>query len=148
MCVVYGVDCRNANIEVELTHTLQAHSGGGTSLNCTPSIVQKLASGADATGTLMACHAQKQWIGNQEAFSGNYHIIASGKSRKYIIRRLTPLECDRLQGYPDNWSQVSYKGKPMSDSARYRMDGNSVAIPCVVRVLGGIAAETQDLVSV
>ncbi|MDD3021784.1 MAG: DNA cytosine methyltransferase [Alphaproteobacteria bacterium] len=69
------------------------------------------------------------------------------KNRKYIIRRLTPLECERLQGYPDGWTDIKYKNKPMSDSARYRMEGNSVAIPCVVRVLGGIVAQTQDLVS-
>jgi DNA (cytosine-5)-methyltransferase 1 len=74
-------------------------------------------------------------------------VVIKGKPRKYIIRRLTPLECERLQGYPDGWTAITYKNKPMSDSARYRMCGNSVAIPCVVRVLGGIVAQTQDLVS-
>jgi DNA (cytosine-5)-methyltransferase 1 len=50
-------------------------------------------------------------------------------------RRLTPLECDRLQGYPDNWTLIP----GASDSARYKADGNSVAIPCVEYVAEGIA---------
>ena len=45
------------------------------------------------------------------------------------VRRLTPVECCRLQGFPDDWLDVEYKGKPLSDSARYRMLGNAVAVP-------------------
>ena len=44
-----------------------------------------------------------------------------------LIRRLTPLECERLQGFPDGWTEIP----GASDSARYRALGNSVAIPCV-----------------
>ena len=44
-----------------------------------------------------------------------------------LIRRLTPLECERLQGFPDGWTDIP----GASDSARYRALGNSVAIPCV-----------------
>lgn len=46
------------------------------------------------------------------------------------VRRLTPTECERLQGYPDGWTALSY-GKPQADSARYRQLGNSVAVPVV-----------------
>lgn len=56
-----------------------------------------------------------------------------GKNR--LIRRLTPLECERLQGYPDFWTDIP----GASDSARYKALGNSVAIPCVEHVLRGIA---------
>lgn len=45
------------------------------------------------------------------------------------VRRLTPLECERLQGFPDNWTAFGHDGKPMSDSARYRMTGNAVPVP-------------------
>lgn len=44
------------------------------------------------------------------------------------VRRLTPVECERLQGYPDGWTATS-NGKPQSDSARYRQLGNSIAVP-------------------
>ena len=44
------------------------------------------------------------------------------------VRRLTPRECDRLQGFPDDYTLVQYKGKPMADGPRYRMLGNSMAV--------------------
>ena len=52
-----------------------------------------------------------------------------------LIRRLTPLECERLQGFPDGWTDIP----GASDSARYKALGNSVAIPCVEFILQGIA---------
>ena len=55
-----------------------------------------------------------------------------------LIRRLTPLECERLQGFPDGWTDI----EGASDSARYKALGNSVAIPCVDYVLQGIAWAT------
>lgn len=53
-----------------------------------------------------------------------------------LIRRLTPLECERLQGFPDGWTDIP----GASDSPRYKALGNSVAIPCVEYVMAGIAA--------
>lgn len=55
-----------------------------------------------------------------------------------LIRRLTPLECERLQGFPDGWTDI----EGASDSARYKALGNSVAIPCVDYVLQGIVWAT------
>ena len=52
-----------------------------------------------------------------------------------LIRRLTPLECERLQGFPDGWTEIP----GASDSARYRALGNSVAIPCVEYLFRGVA---------
>ena len=49
----------------------------------------------------------------------------------FLIRRLVPIECERLQGYPDGWTDVP----GASDSARYRALGNSVAIPCVEYIM-------------
>jgi len=45
------------------------------------------------------------------------------------VRRLTPLECERLQGWPDNWTRLTADGKPIPDSHRYRMIGNGVVAP-------------------
>ena len=59
----------------------------------------KTASGKEVFGTLAASMGEKQWLGNQEAFSGDYHIMDAD----YIVRRLTPTECARLQGFPDWW---------------------------------------------
>ncbi len=49
----------------------------------------------------------------------------------WCVRRLMPVECERLQGMPDHYTLVPYRGKPASDAPRYRAIGNSMAVPCV-----------------
>ena len=63
-------------------------------------------------------------------------ICQQAESCAYLIRRLTPLECERLQGFPDGWTDIP----GASDSARYKALGNSVAIPCVEFIMSRIAA--------
>lgn len=54
----------------------------------------------------------------------------------YIVRRLTPLECERLQGFPDYWTDVPYRGREHApDTPRYKACGNSMAVP-VMRWIG------------
>lgn len=70
--------------------------------------------------------------GNQEGISNN--AVATG----LIVRRLTPLECERLQGFPDGYTMIPWKGKPPEncpDGPRYRALGNSMAVP-VMRWIG------------
>ena len=64
-----------------------------------------LASGKKNTGTLMANASDKLWLGNQDAFSGDYFPIEK-HSTHYIVRRLTPTECARLQGFADRWGDI------------------------------------------
>lgn len=56
----------------------------------------------------------------------------------YIIRRLTPVECERLQGYPDNWTKYGADGTEIADTARYKAIGNSICVFCAERVYLGI----------
>ena len=79
----------------------------------------------DKTGALNCMHDQQA-------------VIHSAKPpRRYIVRRLTPLECCRLQGFPDWWED----GANGSDSARYKMWGNGIALPCAADVMRRIAKE-------
>jgi DNA (cytosine-5)-methyltransferase 1 len=48
-----------------------------------------------------------------------------------IIWRLTPRECERLQGFPDDWTALDDRGRPVSDTARYRAMGNAVTVPVI-----------------
>ena len=62
------------------------------------------------------------------------HAVAMGK----VLRRLTPLECERLQGFPDNHTRIPWRGKPAEecpDGHRYKAIGNSMAVP-VMRWIG------------
>ena len=65
----------------------------------------------------------------------SYQAVASAS----FVRRLTPVECERLQGFPDNWTAVS-AGKPQADSSRYKQTGNAVAVPVVQWILERIVA--------
>lgn len=58
------------------------------------------------------------------------------------VRRLTPRECERLQGFPDDFTLVPFQGRMMADGPRYKMLGNSMAVP-VMRKIG----ERIDMVS-
>ncbi|MCH5186812.1 MAG: DNA cytosine methyltransferase [Oscillospiraceae bacterium] len=76
----------------------------------------------------------------------NYSGVLLQKIWCWIARRLIPLECGRLQGYPDHWTDIGPwtddKGKlhkESSDTSQYRAYGNSIAVPCGLRVIGAIA---------
>lgn len=61
------------------------------------------------------------------------------------VRRLMPVECERLQGFPDGWTEVPVAGKPAADGPRYKQLGNSWAVPCVRWIGERIAAHIAEL---
>lgn len=97
--------------------------------------------GADASedgtgrGTPIIAFSHAAGIDNQPSSSSPPTMKAGHDTTPSVatdvgVRRLTPLECERLQGLTDDWTATS-NGEPQSDSARYRQLGNSVAVPCV-----------------
>ena len=81
---------------------------------------------------------------------GSENLAVAKNQHNYKVRRLTPTECERLQGYPDGWTkdiEIKYPNHTetqiVSDSARYKALGNSVAVPCVQFVMSGIARELK-----
>lgn len=63
----------------------------------------------------------------------------------YVVRRLTPTECERLQGFPDGHTDIPYKGKEHpADGPRYKALGNSMAVP-VMRWIGERIEEVDAL---
>lgn len=56
----------------------------------------------------------------------------------HLIRKLTPLECERLQGFPDGWTEYGTDGKKMSDSVRYKALGNAVSVPVPEAIAGAL----------
>lgn len=79
---------------------------------------------------------QVQWAsGGGQVLNDTAQALRSGAEHNYqfvqtpmLVRRLTPTECLRLQGFPDNWLDLN---PPLSDSAKYRMVGNAVAVPVI-----------------
>jgi DNA (cytosine-5)-methyltransferase 1 len=76
---------------------------------------------------------------------GNQHGVLTPMA----VRRLTPVECERLQGFPDNWSRIPWKGKSENecpDGPRYKACGNSMAVP-VMRWIGERIAAVDSTLS-
>jgi len=83
--------------------------------------------------------------------TANIRAASGGSSRSYVadmaVRRLTPRECERLQGFPDDFTLVPYRGKPAADGNRYKALGNSMAVPVMawigqrIAMVEAIAAE-------
>ena len=103
------------------------HAKAGTGGNNLPLVAfQQNASGEVRQGDVAYTLNQ-----NSNASGRNTGMVAT----RMMVRRLTPRECERLQGFPDDWTATDAEGKHISDSARYRMLGNAVAVP-VARWIG------------
>lgn len=106
----------------DITHTLKAEGfdasedGTGRGQPIVP-----------VAGTLGANHGN---IKAEHAWTGQ--LVTSNDM---AVRRLTPTECERLQGFPDGWTDVPYRSKPAADGPRYKALGNSMAVP-VMRWIG------------
>jgi DNA (cytosine-5)-methyltransferase 1 len=61
------------------------------------------------------------------------------------VRRLTCVECERLQGFPDHYTDIKPKGKPTADGPRYKALGNSMAVP-VMNWIGQKIQKVEDLI--
>ena len=92
--------------------------------------------GAQATGTYIGegkFNAQKNNTGRQdiqqERNQPNNSNGRRGQTYSTNIRRLTPLECERLQGFPDNWTEG------VSDTQRYKVCGNAVSVPVIKEII-------------
>ena len=93
---------------------------------------------ADVTCTLNAAYGAKQGLEDQHALGGASMFVSDVVGKGMAVRRLTPTECERLQGFPDGFTQIPYRNKPADkcpDGPRYKALGNSMAVP-VMRWIG------------
>ncbi|MCP4566075.1 MAG: DNA cytosine methyltransferase [FCB group bacterium] len=126
---------------------VQWASGGGKIMNDT---AQALRSGAEHNYQFVAEPVAFSHIDNgRDAGDISPTLRSCSSSHVSIttqmrVRRLTPRECERLQGFPDDYTAVPHRGKPASDSARYKALGNSWAVPCA-RWIGERIQMFEDL---
>jgi len=106
-----------------------------------PSVYENHAQDSRVTGPLDVAPTVAAKFGTG---GGNVPLVGA-----MAVRRLTPIECERLQGFPDNWSRISWKGKPEDqcpDGPRYKACGNSMAVP-VMRWIGERIAGVESTLS-
>jgi DNA (cytosine-5)-methyltransferase 1 len=98
----------------------------------------------DVAPTLNAHFGDKQGLEDQHALNGAGHFVPGPQM---AVRRLTPRECERLQGFPDDYTLIPYRGKPADqcpDGPRYKALGNSMAVP-VMRWIGQSITQIDHL---
>lgn len=83
--------------------------------------------GADATDEGVTPTLRAMGFAESHANAGGQLAIAQG----WAVRRLTPLECERLQGFPDGYTAVPWRGGVLADGPRYKVLGNSMAVNCM-----------------
>ena len=97
---------------------------------------------ANAGGQVAVCVQEGQTGVREYETAGTVRSYAPGTQPggslirdRYAVRRLTPKECERLQGFTDDYTLIPYRGKPAADAPRYKAIGNSMAVP-VMRWIG------------
>ena len=115
-------DAANAACDVDLAGTLK--------VGVSPSCVGPVAAFAQNT------RDEVRFVGGSGSHVGALAAQPGTKQASHVmqgpaVRRLTPVECERLQGFPDGWTDVEYRGKPAPDTQRYKALGNSMAVPVI-----------------
>ncbi|MCL2381231.1 MAG: DNA cytosine methyltransferase [Treponema sp.] len=128
-------DCRNSVVNGDVSGTLQSKENGEYSLNYINPVVTFQYQRSDKY--------KKEDVSNTLA-KRDYKSATNLVVENYAVHRITPTECERLQGFPDDWTAYGHDGKPISDSARYRALGNSVAVPCVEFIMAGLRALGEE----
>lgn len=138
-----GMGRQDYESETLIAHTVAFHASPNCGAWETGERIDALTTSTDKTQHVVAFDLRGREGGAQ--FEGphetaNIRAASGGSSRSYVaerwaVRRLTPVECERLQGAPDGWTDIPRGGKECPDGPRYAALGNSWAVP-VVRWIG------------
>jgi len=125
MFIFYGNRVNDIRMQGDVINTLQARMGTGG--NNMPMVAFSHTQGLD--------------IQPSEEASPTLRANGGGMAAQYesVVRRLTPLECERLQGFPDGWTEGQ------TDTNRYKQLGNAVAVPVVEWLIDGIVSISQTV---
>jgi DNA (cytosine-5)-methyltransferase 1 len=142
----------NHSVAYSIREDAQANNFSATPLQVTPAL--------QALRPSVQSHHAQTFIAEQIAFNINARpdemkfetdisgtltrSQSAGVMQNMAVRRLTPTECERLQGFPDNYTSIPWRGKPDSpDAPRYKAMGNSMAVP-VMAWIGKRIQEVED----
>ena len=123
----FGFDCYNGDLTAGKQSTLGVNCGMSTGRNVVLCI--------DQGGGKSQANVQDNLSPTLTCTHGGEPAVCYEANLRYIVRRLTPLECERLQGYPDRWTDIgkwfdtNKKGHITADASRYKALGNSIALP-------------------
>ena len=125
--IAFSGQMSNPQTDVDMTQTLQAKNP----MAVAHSVVAP---------TLTAANDPSRSPQSSEVTQQVYSVYQSSMA----VRRLTPVECERLQGFGDNYTDIKSKGKPTPDGPRYKALGNSMAVP-VMRWIGERIKQYEEM---
>jgi DNA (cytosine-5)-methyltransferase 1 len=125
--IAFSGQMSNPQTDVDMTQTLQAKNP----MAVAHSVVAP---------TLTATNDPSRSPQSSEVTQQVYSVYQSSMA----VRRLTPVECERLQGFGDNYTDIKSKGKPTPDGPRYKALGNSMAVP-VMRWIGERIKQYEEM---
>ena len=134
--VAVGADCFNGSLTGDVAATMgtrgsSQNASGPTLLTCSQQAAVAVAlRGRDGGATAELGDEVQNCLRASSGGGDKPHVLAALQ-----VRRLTPRECERLQGFPDDYTLIPYRNKPAADGPRYKALGNSWAVP-VVRWIG------------
>jgi len=109
----------------DIAGSLRTRAPGSIENSSTTAVLQE----QSVTSPFTASYGKQ--VDSSDTSGGPPNLLQS----QMAVRRLTPRECERLQGFPDDYTLVEYRGKPAADGPRYKALGNSMAVP-VMRWIG------------
>jgi DNA (cytosine-5)-methyltransferase 1 len=138
-CIAFSAKDHGADAQTDLSPTLRA--GGHSGSHANGGVMPAVAFGLDIRNTGAGGN-----IGWHEGEKPSITLDTSGNIgvAHSAVRRLTPRECERLQGFPDDYTLIPYRGKQAADGPRYKALGNSMAVP-VMAWIGERIAQVEEL---
>jgi DNA (cytosine-5)-methyltransferase 1 len=124
----------SAASSTEIAGSLRTRAPGSIENSSTTAVLQE----QSVASPLTASYGKQ--VDRSDTSSGPPNLLRS----QMAVRRLTPRECERLQGFPDDYTLVEYRGKLASDGPRYKALGNSMAVP-VMRWIGQRVAQVDAI---
>jgi DNA (cytosine-5)-methyltransferase 1 len=131
--LVQGTDLYNGAITGDVAATMSTHGGDGNGTG--PTVMQPIGFEANMSLQQPSTGGVFQTLTRRTHASVNVNMA---------VRRLTPVECERLQGFPDNYTDIKPKGKATPDGPRYKALGNSMAVP-VMAWIGKRIQEVENI---
>ena len=119
-----GTDCYNASITGDVAATMGTHGSSSNSSGPTVMVAQPMVL-MDQGGSVMNVNTDGTVGTLRRETHGHEPVVM----QRMAVRRLTPVECERLQGFPDNYTDIKPNNKQTPDGPRYKALGNSMAVP-------------------
>jgi DNA (cytosine-5)-methyltransferase 1 len=122
-CKDYGADAGDISPTLRAMNHSESHANGGGQV--------AIAFSAGNSANAHSMGESEELAPPLRAASSGTNQVPTVMTRQKAVRRITPVEAERLQGFPDNFTLVPYRGKGAADGPRYKAIGNSMAVPCV-----------------